>query len=493
MNSRNRCQDQRELIAALVMGELDSASRDRLQKHMAHCEDCHDLYEALCSEEQEIRSTFETIATAFEAAEDDIVASARTSRIAHRKSSTDQSRTTRIIRIIVGIAAAAVLIIAAVMAARLLIKDKEVKYVGDVPGDSGRNVSTPAQKDELARELRDVEEMFASNDLPGLVSVLDKGYWQSKIAAAKYLGQIGDERALARLSSLLSSWEGEPAENPFSAAIEQIENRMRAQEPNEIESKAAPPEETVAVQQESFKFEPRGVLSGVVTDVQTGEPVVGAEVRASMSRMYDAETDANGFYSIDEIENEGNYRISVISKEYLGVTEDDKMPIVNLRKNSGEVRHFKLDRACLIEIKVVDDAGEPIEGADLIATSLADDRSRAIGVWSVSPETDANGVVVLGGFAPSKTDSYQITARHSRTGEWVEKNGRKYQERVWDYAPSRLIVKLSDPSVLETGTIVMKKGIEVAGYAEYSDGVPAEGLRVGQSGRRLDILLRPPD
>jgi len=277
MNGRNRCQDQRELIAALVMGELDSASRDQLQEHIAHCKDCHDLYEALCSEEQEIRSTFETIATAFEAAEDDIVAGARTSRIAHRKSSTDERLTTRIIRIIVGIAAAAVLVIAAVMAARLLIKDKDVDYVKDVPGDSGRNVSTPAQQDELARELRDVEEMFASNDLAGLVSVLDKGFWESKIAAAKYLGQIGDERALSRLSSLLSLWEGEAIENPFSAAIEQIESRLRAAEPNETESKAAPPEKTV-LQQPSFKFEARGVLSGVVTDVLTGEPVVGAEV-----------------------------------------------------------------------------------------------------------------------------------------------------------------------------------------------------------------------
>ncbi len=62
MNSENRCQEQRELIAALVMGELDSASTDQIQKHIAHCKDCHELYEALRSEEQEIRSTFETIA-----------------------------------------------------------------------------------------------------------------------------------------------------------------------------------------------------------------------------------------------------------------------------------------------------------------------------------------------------------------------------------------------------------------------------------------------
>ncbi|MBL7154827.1 MAG: carboxypeptidase regulatory-like domain-containing protein [Phycisphaerae bacterium] len=478
MNSENRCQDQRELIAALVMGELDSALTDRLQKHMAHCKDCHELYEALCSEEEEIRSTFETISTAFEAMEEGIVENMKTSRTAHLKSSGDQHRTARIIRIVVPIAAAAVLVIAAVIAAKLLIEDNDVEYVIDAPGDSGSNVAIAPQQAVLATELKTIEQMFASNDSAGLVSVLDRGLWESKIVAAKYLGQIGDERALATLSSLLNSWEGEAADNPFGAAIEEIESRVGASEPNETELESAPPEETVVAEQSSFKFEARGVLSGLVTDVQTGEPIVGAEVRASISRIYNAKTDANGFYSIDKINKDGNYRISVASKGYLGITDYDKMPIINLRKDSREVKHFKFARACMIEVKVVDDAGKPIEGADLVATSLADDRSRAIGERSVSRETDANGIIVLGGFAPSETGSYQITARHSRTGKWVEKNGRKYRESVWDYAPSRLVVKLSDPSLLETGTIVMKKGIEVAGYAEYSDGVPAEGLRI---------------
>ncbi|MHC4744739.1 MAG: carboxypeptidase regulatory-like domain-containing protein, partial [Planctomycetota bacterium] len=472
MRSENRCEDRRELIAALVMGELDSVSAEEVQKHIAGCDECRGLCDALCAEEREIRSAFEAISTAFKGTEEGILEKARSGGFENRASVKDEDRRGWIVRIIVPIAVAAIVVIAVVIGARLLIKGDDTEYVRDPIEDSGNVIPVVSGNEKLAGELRAVKQMFASKDSAGLISVLDTGLWESKVAAAKYLGQIGDERALPMLSNLLSSWEGSAAENPFSAAIEQIESRVQAPEPNEAGSKRTVPQKTVVAQQPAFKFEARGVLSGVVTDVQSGEPVVGAEVEVSMGRIYQAQTDANGFYCIEKIKKEGSYRISVSSHEYLGITDYDKMPMVDLRKDSREVKHFKLQRACMIEVKVVDEEGRPLEGADLIATSLADERSRDIGESRYSRRTDANGIMVLGGFPPSKTESYQITSRHYTKGRWVEKNGRKYQERLWDYAPSRAVVKLRDPNVLETCTIVMKKGIEVAGYAEYSDGVP---------------------
>lgn len=478
MNGENRCEDRRELIAALVMGALDSARAERLQKHIAGCEECRGLYRALCGEETEIRSTFEAISTAFKGTEGGILEKAKSGGFENWESAQDEERTRRKTRIIVSIAAAAIVVIAVVIGARLLIKGEDVGYVKDPSGNSRKDVPVLSQQEKLARELKAVDQMFAAKDSAGLISILDTGLWESKIAAAKYLGQIGGADALKPLSILLGSWDGDPGENPFSAAIEQIESRLRAPEPNESESKGNGTQNTTPAGQASFKFEARGVLSGVVTDAQSGEPVAGAEVEVSMGRIYDAQTDANGFYCIEKIRDEGNHRISVTSQEYVGVTDYDKMPIVNLRNGSREVRHFKLSRACMIEVRVVDQDGKPLEGADLIATSLADERRREIGESRYMRRTDANGIMVLGGFTPSETESYQITARHYTKGKSVEKNGRKYEERYWDYAPSRAVVKLSDPNVLETCTIVMKKGIEVAGYAEYSDGVPAEGLEI---------------
>jgi protocatechuate 3,4-dioxygenase beta subunit len=487
MNSNDACQDRREEIAALVLDGLDAATAEQLREHIAGCEGCRALYKALCDEEREIRSAFATIALTYSAVEDDIVERIGTSctsvPVPRPKSAPEGRRTWRIVRIIVPLAAAAVLFLAAAMAIKILIKDRSkgednnVRVVKKPMPDSENKIDVKQPPDEIEAELKAVEQMFVRNDTSGLISILQSGRWESKIAAAKYLGLIGDAQAIGTLLNLVSEWQGPAIDNPFVAAIEQIKDRLKIEEPSDSETGSESPEKAALAQQPEFEFKPKGVLSGLVTDAQTSKPVTEARIRVSMSRIYTAETDANGFYSIDTIKKDGNYRIGVTSKEYVGVNDYDKMPIVNLRKDAQKVRHFKLQKACMIEVKVVNEAGEPIEGAKLIATSLADERSREIGDRLYSQKTDANGIIVLGGFEPSSA-SCLISAWHCVEGEWVEKNGRRYRESKWDYAPGKLVVKLNDPDVLETGTIVLKKGVEVQGYAEYADGVPAEGLEI---------------
>jgi len=143
-----------------------------------------------------------------------------------------------------------------------------------------------------------------------------------------------------------------------------------------------------------------------------------------MNRAYSAETDANGFYSIDKITKDGNHRIGVTSKGYVGINDYDKMPIVNLRNDAQEVKHFKLEKACMIEVKVVDEAGEPIKGATLIATSPADERSTEIGGRPYEQKTDANGIMLLGGFRPG-SESYLITARHSLCARQTRRKAKR--------------------------------------------------------------------
>ena len=73
MNNSNKCQDRREAIAALVLGELEASAADGLRKHIDVCEVCRSLYEALADEEEMIRSAFKAIAHRTEMKKDSLV------------------------------------------------------------------------------------------------------------------------------------------------------------------------------------------------------------------------------------------------------------------------------------------------------------------------------------------------------------------------------------------------------------------------------------
>lgn len=62
MSTNKECQNRREAIAALVLGELEPQAGDKLREHIDACETCRSLYQALTDEEESIRSAFNTIA-----------------------------------------------------------------------------------------------------------------------------------------------------------------------------------------------------------------------------------------------------------------------------------------------------------------------------------------------------------------------------------------------------------------------------------------------
>jgi len=219
-----------------------------------------------------------------------------------------------------------------------------------------------------------------------------------------------------------------------------------------------------------YKFVAKGVLSGRVTDAETGAPVTDAYVDLVNTRG--TKTDANGFYSFEGIfEKGGNYQIRVTSKKYVGIYGHKKMPEINLRKGEETVNHFELKKACMIEVRVVDEEGRGVEKARLVVTSPGSDNRREImGTNSYDYKTDANGLALLGGI-PVAESEYLITASHSS-------KDAKDHKWYYDYAPGHLIIKLDDPDVVEQGKIVLKKGVTVRGYAEYSDGVPASDTEI---------------
>jgi protocatechuate 3,4-dioxygenase beta subunit len=233
------------------------------------------------------------------------------------------------------------------------------------------------------------------------------------------------------------------------------------------------------IEDSEYIFHFKGVLSGLVTDIQTGEPVTDAKLYMSHvngGRIYESKTDENGFYSFNDIDVDGNYGIQLFSKTNIGIHDRDKATI-HLQKEKQKAKHFDLPRACMIKVKVVDEQSQPVSGAYFINTLLADDEKRNIGDRMGRDETDTNGMILLGGFKPKETP-YLIVAGHRVKGDFVQKNGMRYYETHRDFAPAKLEVVLNDPNTVEYKEIVLHKGISIEGRIQYADGEPAADLTV---------------
>lgn len=239
-----------------------------------------------------------------------------------------------------------------------------------------------------------------------------------------------------------------------------------------------PANNTLLAMPDANQSKPQCVLCGHITDAKTGRPVTDAIVWSRGGPISDVLTDANGFYCFEKIQQNGNCRIAIDSNEYIGIYNYEAMPIVNFSKDKQIIKDFKLDKACMIELRVVDEANKPIEGAEIKTTSSADERDREIGTDMLRKRTDKDGFVLLGGFPPSKT-GYLITAIH---GNYIKtsraKDGAIISQLQWDYAPGKLEVLLNDTNVAESGLIVLQKGVDVYGNIQYEDGVPASDLKI---------------
>jgi hypothetical protein len=132
------------------------------------------------------------------------------------------------------LAVAAVIIIAVLLAIKVFIRPAEDpgreiakdSNGRDVPGgEGGIQLAGYELEEKLREEAEQIEKMYAAGDVDGLAAMLSEGQFESKLLAAKYLAEIGDERALPMLRTVLLSEENLPEDNAFAEAIEAIEAR----------------------------------------------------------------------------------------------------------------------------------------------------------------------------------------------------------------------------------------------------------------------------
>ena len=359
--------------------------------------------------------------------------------------------------------AAAVILVGLFVLTTHLMGRQAVEKPGQIaahPNDT--TVDQPRVIDCLASERQIAEQYFVRADLSALHQLMQAGLVPTQTLVATYLGQIGDEASIQHLQPLADQWQQKAGANPFAVAIKAIRARLtNVPEANEPNAPVDSTESTESIESAESVPSPlplqvRGILSGRITDAQTGGPVVGAIVELSGPGWGDAVTDAQGYYVVTKIREKGNYRIAVSSKRYLGLGTMSERPVVALTPRSRVVRDFQLEPGCAVEIEVVDEQDRPVADVRVAGSWLGAERFH---MDMGGGRTDVDGRIAVGAFKQSDI-AYRLTARHNA------------------YAPAQVTLSLTDPQRVEQARIVLRKGVSVQGYAEYADGMPAEGLSV---------------
>ncbi|NQV33348.1 MAG: sigma-70 family RNA polymerase sigma factor, partial [Phycisphaeraceae bacterium] len=293
------------------------------------------------------------------------------------------------------------------------------------------------------------------NDIEQIQGVPGATGIEQTLAAARFNGTPEDRPEAVKV-------DARPVPPDETDMLPEVENALTLSEPIDV----AP------------VFKPQGVLSGLITCAESGEPVRDASVSVPSDTRRKARTDENGFYHLDGISGSGNFQIYIDSNDYVGFGRGSKNPVITLSPDQQVVQHFQLPRACKVAVQVVDVNGVGLEGIDVKPTSLAGSPYYVINDIGIR-QTDSNGYVLLGGFPPVLTD-YMITAMgekavyHRPSGDesgWVEE--------VDTHSPARTLVRLTDPNVTVQAKIVLERGETLHGYVEYSDGKPATNIKLG--------------
>ncbi len=84
-------------------------------------------------------------------------------------------------------------------------------------------------KSKLDVELESIQQMFKAGDTNGLIAMLSKGEYESKVAAANYLAKMGAIQALEPLEKTRVEYGTNNRSRPFARAVETITNRVFAE------------------------------------------------------------------------------------------------------------------------------------------------------------------------------------------------------------------------------------------------------------------------
>jgi len=328
---------------------------------------------------------------------------------------------------------------------------------GVLPSPDGQSVQYAAR---VEREAAQIEALIANQDVSGFLSLLATGLPESKVLVAHSLAgldrglleELDRSRIIPALMAEAQTWIGNDVDNPFMSAAEQIQQRLA--DP----ALSADSQTTMQLnaQAEGIDSELQDILSGLVLDARTDAPIANAWVEILSGANYRIQTDKNGFYAINALDLKGKYQMRVVAQGYLVSKQDGRLPVVTIDPDSSVVRDFRLRPGCMVDVEVINEAGEAVKDVQLLASWLGSDHENDV---AQPVRTAQDGRATVGAFEPSET-VYMLTTMCD------------------DFAPHHTNVKCSDPDTSKFVQIQLRPGQEVSGLALYEDGLPAQGLNI---------------
>ena len=280
-------------------------------------------------------------------------------------------------------------------------------------------------------------------------------------AAPQWLGRhnVGDEYESGFAPSPTRLPSGETVEvklqlkrkpTAVNASIE------KATESDPPDSKPAAGGGSQAATQDPSPAVGEATLSGRLVD-ETGNAVTDARIELMSRRTFQslkAKSDANGNYRIMLQKDFGEYQIEIHSNRWVGITDRQALPHVDVTEGSQVVRDFTLPRACRLRIQTVDEQGKPIRDVQVFS-SLSDENQN----FAAESMTDKQGWASLEGLRSSDQERLVATMTDG-------------------YAFAHITLKLHEPAAVTEQRMVLQKGQDVKGTALCSDGKPAASWRI---------------
>ena len=376
------------------------------------------------------------------------------------------------------VAAAAVILIVVVIAAQKYITIKkeqpviipaakenktaavEVAGKTDLPVESAK---TTAKRDfaRLEEELKQIILLISANDINGLAKTLSQVKAESRLAAIIYLANMGNQRAVEILDKLSNEFATKDPNNIFAVTSAVLKKRLESKKGDA--NKPAPAEKGT----KKYEFIPRGVLSGLITDSNTALPVANAFVKLSNDVNYSVNSDANGFYFFEKAEHAGDYTIAALSKKYIREVSAIQIGQENLSGQQPLVADFRLEKGCMLELMVVNEANEPVPDAKVYVISNAENNK--IIDTGFEQTTDEKGILLLGGLKRGICNIVIIDKLPDMND---------ISRFLPDFAPQHTEVKLENPLVPERRKVTLQKGFKIDGLAQFADGSPAPDLKI---------------
>ncbi len=153
-----------------------------------------------------------------------------------------------------------------------------------------------------------------------------------------------------------------------------------------------------------------GIVSGMITDADTGNPIEGVRIRArgntrSTNRSLEGSSDATGYYQITGMPG-GSYTLQRRWKEgYLhGESRENKSVSVKLGEHLENI-DFAVQRGLSVTGIVVDQQGEPVHGVNVGCQPLVDNGE------GENITTKEDGTFAARGFSPNTEFNIHVSGR----------------------------------------------------------------------------------